>query len=57
VRLAQWDATAARAGANRWRRAAALSRLARRLAVMRTLGADLAISRAQSALEAGYLRM
>ncbi|KAG2495322.1 hypothetical protein HYH03_006592 [Edaphochlamys debaryana] len=45
------------AGGSAWRRAAGLARHLRRLASMRTLAADLDISRAQGAMERGYLRM
>ncbi|KAG2439979.1 hypothetical protein HXX76_004097 [Chlamydomonas incerta] len=57
ARRRAYEAAEARAGANRWRRLVGVMRHLRRLALMRTLGADLDISRAQAEMERGYLRM
>ncbi|KXZ41880.1 hypothetical protein GPECTOR_253g634 [Gonium pectorale] len=57
VRQQQYAEAVVAAGSSRWRRVVGCMRLLRRLAVMRTLAADLDISRAQGEMERGYLRM
>ncbi len=57
VRRRMREAVVRQAGSNRWRRAVLLLRHVGRLRLMRTLAADLDISRAQGEMERGYLRM
>ncbi|GLC42531.1 hypothetical protein PLESTM_001347200 [Pleodorina starrii] len=57
VRRAAYASAVYGAGSNRWLRCWRVVRHLRRLALMRTLAADLDISRAQSEMERGYLRM
>ncbi|GIL77087.1 hypothetical protein Vretifemale_6644 [Volvox reticuliferus] len=57
VRRAAYAAAVASGGSNRWLRCWQVVKHLRRLALMRTLAADLDISRAQSEMEKGYLRM
>ncbi|GFR42096.1 hypothetical protein Agub_g2938, partial [Astrephomene gubernaculifera] len=57
VRRSMYAAAVEAAGGNRWRRCVGVARLLRRLSVLRALGADLEISRAQGEMERTYLRM